>query len=281
MKQKRLVTVQDISCLGKCSLGAAMPIISAFGIETVVLPTAVLSTHTGRFEGYTFKDMTDEMPKIVSHWKSLGIEFDAMYSGYFGKCEQLEIVSGFFSDFKSDGNLVFVDPVLGDEGRLYTGFDGKFVDKMRDFCRHADVLTPNITEAALISGMPYRENCGEEYAEKMALSLSDTGAKLIVVTGISEGSNSGAMCYDANSGKTFSYYRKSIEGTYYGTGDIFASVLCGALTSGADFERSLRLAVDFVHAGIVNTQDEREKFFYGVKFEQSLAMLTNFKGERL
>lgn len=277
MKQKRLVTVQDISCLGKCSLGAAMPIISAFGIETVVLPTAVLSTHTGGFEGYTFKDMTDQMPKITAHWRSVGIEFDAMYSGYFGNDKQLEIVSNFFDEFRTNSTLVFIDPVLGDEGRLYTGFDGAFVDKMRDFCRHADVITPNITEAAFLTGMPYRDACDEKYAVKMAQSLSDTGAKLIVITGVSEGGKSGAVCLDAESGKTFSYYRSKIEGVYYGTGDIFASALCGALTSGAAFERSLRLAVDFVHAGIVNTQDEREKFFYGIKFEQSLSMLTNFK----
>lgn len=278
MKQKRLVTVQDISCFGKCSLGAAMPIISAFGIETVVLPTAVLSTHTGGFEGYTFKDMTDEMPKILNHWKKLGIEFDAMYSGYFGKSEQLEIAKNFFHDFKNDETLIFIDPVMGDEGRLYAGFDGEFVKKMRAFCSEADVITPNLTEAAFLTESALPDEYDEIYVKNLAASLAETGAKVVVITGINLGDKSGAICFDTKSKEFFSCYREKIEGTFYGTGDIFASVLCGALTSGMSLEKSLCAAVDFVHESITNTLDEKEKYGYGVKFEQSLKLITNMIG---
>lgn len=275
MKQKRLVTVQDISCLGKCSLTAAIPIIAAFGIEPVVLPTAVLSTHTGAgFSDFTFKDLTGDMPGIIEHWKKLNISFDALYSGYLGSKEQLDIVAKFFEYFKTENNLVFIDPVMGDEGNLYHGFDKEFVKKMYGFCSYADIICPNVTEACFLTDTPYKDVHDEEYALELARKLKSTGAGIIVVTGIGNGSKYGAMCYNAQTDTYHTHYRSKIPGTYYGTGDIFASVLCSALTIGKSLEDALDTAIDFVHDSILNTQDEKEKYFYGVKFEQCLGKIT-------
>ena len=278
MKQKRLVTVQDISCLGKCSLGAAVPIIAAFGIEPVMLPTAVLSTHTGAgFKDFTFKDLTEEIPGIINHWKSLDVSFDAMYSGYLGSTAQLKMVENFFKYFKTESNIVFVDPVMGDEGKLYHGFDEDFVKKMYDFCSHADIICPNVTEACFLTDTPYREDHNEEYALLLMDKLRKTGAKVIVITGITNGNKYGAMCLDTNTGITHTHYRSKIPGTYYGTGDIFASCLCSALTVGKTLAEALDIAIDFVHDSIVNTQDEKDKYYYGVKFEQILGKLIENK----
>lgn len=276
MLQKRLLTVQDISCLGKCSLTAAIPIISAFGIEPVVLPTAVLSTHTGAgFEGYSFNDLTDHMPAIGEHWKSLNIEFDAMYSGYLGSIRQLDIVKKLFTEFKTENNLVFVDPVMGDEGRLYSGFDESFAQRMHSLCAHADIICPNVTEACCLTGIEYREAHNEAYIKALAEELCNTGAKTIIITGVSVEDKFGAMCLDAVTGKTDTYLRPKIPGCYYGTGDIFASVLCSALTYGFSLEQSLHTAIDFVYESILATQDEKDKYYYGVKFEQCLYRITD------
>ncbi len=276
MLQKRMVTIQDISCIGKCSLTAAIPIISAFGIEAVPLPTAVLSTHTGaNFTGYTFRDLTDDMQGIYTHWKSFGASFDAMYSGYLGSIHQLDIVESFFKEFKTPANLVFVDPVMGDEGKLYAGFDKDFAKRMRILCSHADIICPNVTEAAYLSGMNYRESHDIDYVRKLAHALADTGAKTIIVTGLSEGNRVGSLCLDTRTGEENTCMRPKIAGCYYGTGDIFASVLCSALTYGFKLEKSLRIATDFVYESILNTQDELGKYDYGVKFEQKLHMITN------
>lgn len=275
MKQKRLVSVQDISCIGKCSLTAALPIISAFGIETAVLPTAVLSTHTGGFENYTFKDLTEEIPKITNHWKSLGFEFDAMYSGYLGSPIQLDMVKDFFMSVKTDDNIIFVDPAMADNGVLYNGFSAEFPQKMLSLCAIADIIAPNVTEAAMLCGTEYRERYDEQYIRTMAKKLAETGARTVVITGISIGDRFGAMCYDTKNDRFYSYCRKKIEGHYYGTGDIFSSVLCGALTVGFELENALRAATDFVYESILNTQDELERYKYGVKFEQCLSMITD------
>ncbi len=276
MQQKRLVTVQDISCLGKCSLTAAIPIIAAFGIEPVVLPTAVLSTHTGAgFADYTFKDLTRDMQGIIDHWKKLNLSFDAMYSGYLGSIEQLDIVAQFFNDFKTESNLVFIDPVMGDEGKLYSGFNKEFSKKMYSLCSHADIICPNVTEACFLTDTKYSDIHDEEHAILLAEKLAETGAKIIVITGVTLNDKYGALCLDTQTGKIHTHYRGRISGHYYGTGDIFASTLCSSLTIGNSLEKSLDTAIDFVYESILNTQDEKEKYYYGVKFEQCLDKITN------
>ncbi|MBQ8588424.1 MAG: pyridoxamine kinase [Clostridia bacterium] len=277
MKQKRLATVQDISCLGKCSLTAAISVISAFGMEAVVLPTAVLSTHTGAdFSDYTFRDLTEEMPGIINHWHNMVVRFDALYSGYLGSIHQLDIVEKFFTDFKTKDNLIFVDPVMGDDGRLYSGFDMSFAKRMYSLCSHADVICPNVTEAALLTGSEYRESHDIDYVRTLAHKLTSTGAKTVIVTGLTVGNSFGALCLDTSTGREYTYYREKIPGCYYGTGDLFASVLCCSLTMGMPMEEALKLAIDFVYQSILSTQDELQKYKYGVKFEQNLGLITDY-----
>ena len=147
---KKVVTLQDISCFGKCSLTVALPVISAMGISCSIIPTAVLSTHTGGFTGYTFRDLTEDIQKISDHWKTCGITFDGIYTGYLGSCHQVDVVSDFIAQNRREGALVFIDPAMADNGVLYSGFDSAFVDSMRELCREADIVVPNITEASML-----------------------------------------------------------------------------------------------------------------------------------
>ena len=195
---KRIVTIQDISCIGKCSLTVALPIISACGVETAVIPTAVLSTHTA-FQGFTFRDLTEEITPISEHWKKEGIGFDAIYTGYLGSFEQLELVSRLIDQFKTEDNLIIVDPVMADNGALYPGFTQEFVAEMAKLCGKADVIVPNLTEASYMLQIPY---VGEEYSEEnikeMLVSLSQLGTKKVVLTGVSFAPDQlGVMAYDA------------------------------------------------------------------------------------
>ena len=144
---KRIVTIQDISCVGKCSLTVALPIISAMGIETAVIPTAVLSTHTA-FKNFTYRDLTGDLPKIAKHWKQEKFNFDGIYTGYLGSIEQIDILKEFFKQFKTPNNFIFIDPVMADNGKLYAGFDEKFVREMKELCKMADIIVPNLTEAS-------------------------------------------------------------------------------------------------------------------------------------
>ncbi len=262
---KRILSIQDISCIGKCSQTVALPVISAMGIETAILPTAVLSAHTA-FDGFTFKDLIDEMPKIINHWKNMNIEFDAIYTGYLGSEKQVEIVEELFDTYKNA--LIVVDPVMGDNGKLYTGFDEKFAEHMRVLCKKADVILPNITEAAYLTGEEYAENADREYVKKLAEKLYDLGADNIVVTGMSEGNKVGAMLY--NGAETFEYLTDKVNKSFHGTGDVFAAAFCGAVLSGADYKKAVKCAADFTLESIKCTD---ETHWYGINFEKALPML--------
>ena len=181
---KKILTIQDISCIGKCSLTVALPIISSMGIETAILPTAVLSTHT-QFKGFTFHDLTGEIKPICEHWKSQKIEFDAIYTGYLGSFEQINLVSGIFDDFGKN-ILKFVDPAMGDNGVLYTGFDRAFAHEMAKLCAKADIIVPNLTEACFMLDIPYiDEGYSEDYVKDVLIKLTGLGCKKAVLTGIS------------------------------------------------------------------------------------------------
>ena len=156
---KRIVTIQDVSCFGKCSSTVALPLISAMGVETAVIPTAVLSTHTGGFTGYTFRDLTADIPQIAAHWKTLQLHFDGIYTGYLGSREQVQIMADFFDAFRSEDTVIVVDPVMGDAGSMYAGFTPDFAVEMRKLCGKADVIAPNMTEVSLLLGIPYAEQC--------------------------------------------------------------------------------------------------------------------------
>ena len=187
-RQKRVLAIHDISCIGKCSLTVAIPIISAAELECAVIPTAVLSTHTGEFPGYTFRDLTDDIEPICEHWRSFGIGFDAIYTGYLGSAKQISLVRSIIDTFGGEGKTVFVDPVMADAGRLYANFDMAFVSEMRSLCAEADVITPNLTEAAFLLGGEYRESgYGEEYIKETLGALCELGPKAALLSGIVRG----------------------------------------------------------------------------------------------
>jgi pyridoxine kinase len=273
---KRILTIQDISCVGKCSLTVALPIISAFGVETSVIPTAVLSTHTA-FDGFTFRDLTCDMKNIVKHWKKEGISFDALYTGYLGSFEQLEIVSEIFDDFKNENNFILVDPVMGDHGNLYTGFTPSFAKQMATLAGKADFIVPNLTEASFMLGIPYVEsNYDENYVKEVLVKLTDLGAKTALLTGISfEKGKLGVYGYDSESQTFFNYYNKHLPQSFHGTGDVFASALCGSLATGKNITDAVKIAVDFTVESIKNTIEDKHANWYGVNFEKAFPFLIN------
>lgn len=271
---KRIVTVQDISCVGKCSLTVALPVISAMGVETSVIPTAVLSTHTA-FKDFTFRDLTDDISGIAEHWKKEKIAFDAIYTGYLGSFKQLKLVSDFFDDFKEDNTLIFVDPVMGDYGKLYTGFTQEFAFEMARLCSKADIIVPNMTEASYMLGVDYiGEGYSEEYVKDILMKLSALGPKQVVLTGISfEPSILGVMGYDRTTNKYFSYFNEKINVNFHGTGDVFASCCVGALMNGYSLEDSLKIAADFTVESIKKSIEDKDSRWYGVNFESAVPYL--------
>lgn len=273
--QKRILAVHDISCVGKCSLTVALPIISAAGIETSVLPTAVLSTHTGGFTGFTFRDLTDDINPIVNHWKTLNLKVDGIYTGYLGSFKQLELVSNLFDEYKSDNTLIFVDPVMADNGVLYSSFDPSFPQGMKELCKKANVLIPNITEACLMLDIEYKEApYNEEYILNILNKLAELGPKQIVLTGVSfEEGFVGTASYD--NGEVSYYFAKQIPGYYHGTGDVFGSALVSAVTNGKSLSEASQIAVDFVVESINVTYNEKTDIKYGVNFESCLGKFIN------
>lgn len=269
---KRIVSIQDISCFGKCSLTVAIPIISAMGIEVCAIPTAVLSTHTGGFTGYTYRDLTCDIPDIAAHWKSIGLEFDAVCTGYLGSLEQVNIISNFFDDFKTENNILIVDPVMGDKGKFYSGFTAEFAREMKKLCSKADVILPNLTEAALLLGEEYVESgYDEQFIKNMLVRLSEIGAKIVVLTGVSFDENSqGVMSYNSETGEFSAYFNDNIPGYFHSTGDVFSSTLAGAIVHGFDMGKATKVAVDFTVDCIRHTENCVKEHWYGVKFEECL-----------
>ncbi len=270
---KRIVTIQDISCFGKCSLTVALPLISACGIEACPIPTAVLSTHTGGFKGFTFRDLTDEITPVAEHWKSLALNFDGIYTGYLGSKEQLKIVSDFIDDFKKEDTIVFIDPVMGDHGRLYTGFDESFAKEMVSLVKKADIVVPNLTEASYLLGREYKEDFSEGEIREMLLSLSSLGAKTVIITGVRYGDSLGVMAYEKEKNEFTQYFRERIHDTFHGTGDVFASVCVSSLVKGMSVQKAIENATDFVVECIENTTADKENHWYSVKFEECMPSL--------
>lgn len=271
---KRILTVQDISCFGKCSLTVALPILSAMGIETAILPTAVLSTHT-LFKGFTCKDLSDQLAPITDHWKREGITFDAIYTGYLGTEEEIDAVIGIIDTFRNENTLVFVDPAMGDNGRLYPAFNEHYARKNADLCAVADIIDPNITEAAFLTGLEYREQYSEDYVRELLLALAALGTKTPILTGVSlsEG-KTGAMGYDTGKKAFFHYQNDRIPAAYHGTGDIFSSVLAGAFVLGIERTEALKIAADYTARTIAETLKNPQNPWYGVDFEETIPALT-------
>ena len=268
---KRILTIQDISCVGKCSLTVALPIISAAGVEAGILPTAVLSTHTA-FPKFTFKDLTDEIQPIVDTFSELKLDFDAVYTGYLGSFEQLKLVGDFIDNSKPD-MAVFIDPVMADNGVLYKGFTQEFADNMAKLCAKADLIMPNLTEASFMLHTEYRENYDEEYIRALLKQLTGLGAKRAALTGVGFRPNEiGFYMYDSTNDTYSHYYNEKLPVAYHGTGDVFASAVLGANMRGKSIEESLKIAVDFTLESIRKTMADPDRRFYGVNFEEALPL---------
>lgn len=274
MKQKRLVTIQDLSCFGKCSITVALPVISALGIETVVLPTAVLSTHTGEFKNYTFHPLHDEFRGISEHWENLGIEFDAIYVGYIGSVKLIEAVSDFIDKFKKEGTIVFIDPAMADNGKFYSGLDSEYAKKLASLCKKADIISPNMTEAMILSGNSPENYKDTENIEIIAKSLSDL-CDNVIITGVHSEKTISTAAYKKGKDSLFFAEKPLYDGVFYGSGDLFASAFIGTYLGGESLFEATKCASDFVNDCILSTLSEREKYWYGLKFEKSLHKLIN------
>lgn len=273
---KRIVTIQDISCFGKCSITVALPLVSAMGVECAIIPTSILSTHTGGFKNFTFTDLNEDIPKIANHWKEYDIRFDSIYTGYLGNEKQINYVIDFISRFRGENTLVFVDPAMADKGKLYAGFDAEFPSHMARLCAIADIIVPNITEASFLLDIPYTEEYDEEYIKDVCKKLCDLGAKKVILTGVHFGNKTqGAYYYDGASGETYYYCRDTIDAAFHGTGDTFSSILCAGLTKGYSYERAIKIAVDFTVLCIEKTLPDRINHSYGTKFEECIPELVD------
>ena len=274
MQQKHIMAVHDISCMGRCSLTVALPVISAAGIAVSVIPTAVLSTQTGGFTGYTYRDLTSDMLPIADHWQSFSAGFDAIYTGYLGSKQQLKIVEELIRRFKKAGTLVVIDPVMADHGRLYSGFSPDFPEGMKELCTYADVITPNMTEAVLMLKKPYQQGpYSREYVQNILEDLAKEKEKRkIILTGVYLNDREyGAAAYD-NGSIHFAFGRR-VPGNYHGTGDLFASVLTAALVRGNCLNRAVDIAVEFTAKSIERTYLAGTDVRFGVNFEEGLAGL--------
>ena len=290
---KRIATMQDLSCVGKCSLTVALPILSAMGIETCPIPTAVLSANSA-FSGFTFRELTKDIPSILHHWEKIGMRFDAIYVGYLGNARQAEPVRQLLSVFGDDHrSLKIIDPAMADNGKLYRGVSSDMIGAMRRLVNRADVITPNLTEACLLTGTMYREDMNKEEIGDLMLKLSQLGGtdspaaadeseasssptprRNVILTGMSlhEG-EVGAVCYDALHDSFHACYNEQIPGHFHGTGDIFSSVVTGALTLGKSLQDATRLAVDFTYESIRRTLDIPQEKRTGVAFEKAIPLL--------
>ena len=271
MAYQRILTIQDISCIGQCSLTVALPILSACGLETAILPSAVLSTHTGGFQGFTFRDLTEDMPEIAAHWKKENLTFSAVYTGYLGSAKQIAIVKDIAATLLLPGGKKIIDPAMADNGVLYTGFDTAFVESMKTLVAEADVLLPNITEASLLTGMEYKEHYDEAYVEELLAALAAGGAKAVVMTGVSfEENATGVMVYENAQSR---YYRhEKISRGCHGTGDVYASSFVGAYMNGKSMYDAAVMAADYTLSCIRKTVTDKDHW-YGVKFEEALPEL--------
>ena len=271
MAYPKVLTIQDISCVGQCSLTVALPIISACGVEICVLPSAVLSTHTAGFSGYTFRDLTEDMPAIRQHWVKEGIQFDAIYTGYLGSTKQIDYVADIFADTAATNCVKIVDPAMADNGNLYPGFDMAFVEAMKGLCAKADYVLPNLTEACFLTGVEYKKTYDRAYIDLILEKLTALGCKNVIFTGVSYAPGKTGIVVLENG--VYSYYEHDfLPNSCHGTGDIYASAFVGALVRGKSAYDAAKIAADYTVACIEATAQE-ENHWYGAKFEPVLIKL--------
>lgn len=271
MDYKRILTIQDISCVGQCSLTVALPILSACGLETAILPSAVLSTHSVGFRDFTFRDLTEDIPAIQHHWQQEGISFQAVYTGYLGSARQIEMVKDICQNLLVPGGKKIVDPAMADRGELYPVFDMDFVQEMKKLVGEGDIVLPNITEASLLTDTEYREEYDEEYICGLVEGIHRLGAGTVVLTGVSYDAHSTGVLVSEQGKQTY-YRHELLDRGCHGTGDVYASSFVGAYMHGKTVPEAARIAADYTLACIKNTLDD-PNHWYGVKFEPVLGEL--------
>lgn len=276
MTDKKVVTLQDISCFGQCSLTVALPIISACGVETVILPSAVLSTHTGGFTGPAFKDLTEDIPSIMNHWQREELTFDCLYTGYLASVTQIDYVTDLRNNIIKKDGLLIVDPAMADHGKLYKGFDNEFVKHMASLCGKADIILPNLTEAAFMTDSEFKSDSHDEgYVEMLLQKLAALGTKKIILKGVHfNPEKMGIAIYDAHTKNIQYYFHERQPRNSHGTGDCFASAFTGALMQGKEIYQAATIAADFVVECLKQTGDDASHM-YGVRFERALPLLVH------
>ena len=269
----KILTIQDISCFGQCSITVALPVISAFGIETAILPSAVLSTHTAGFTDFTVRDLTEDLPEIRKHWEKEGISFDAIYTGFIASAEQLDYIKDIIDSRLNSEGLVFVDPAMADHGEFYNGFDQEFADKMGELCKLGDFILPNTTEACFILHKPWKEEFTKEEMLEMANELSEFTKRYVILKGDTHKENElGMIVLDKKESTCEFVYNDKIDYVSHGTGDVFASAFVGSTMIGKSPTDAAKVAGEFTKKAIEKTiGDENHK--YGVKFEQVIPEL--------
>lgn len=272
----RVLAINDISCVGKCSLTVSLPIISASGVTCDILPTAILSTHTGGFSGYTFRDLSEDIPAILAHWKSLNLKYDIIISGYLGSIDQIKMVKSIKKDFLKPDGLMVVDPVMGDNGILYAHFNQKFVEEMRGLCSIADLIVPNLTEACFLTGTDYSSVTESSYEiilaklKEFCARPSVTGCDISKKDDAGKQTTSCAIYYTDDNGATKIYSTEKIEGSFHGAGDVYASALVGALARGIKMEKAVQIAADFTKNSIAQTALDQTEARYGLNSESQM-----------
>ena len=268
---KRIAAVHDLSGLGKCSLTVALPVISAPGVECACIPTALLSTHTGEFTGWTLTDLSDQMLPIARHWKSTGAAFDGVYTGYLANPEQAQMVEGVLDLIADRDTILVVDPVMADNGSYYSNMGHDMRDAFRRLIRRAHVITPNITEAALLAGVDYVPDGHDgAYLDSILSELAALGPRVITITGVRAGQQIGNVALDTETGERFQAFRASHAGLFYGTGDIFASSFAALLVRGATLSQALETATMLTDLSIQRSLRHDTPRRFGVDFEGAL-----------
>jgi len=269
--QKRALAIHDVSCEGRCSLTVALPVLASCGIHTAALPTALLSTHTGEFTGYSCLDLTEEMGRILGHWATLPLAFDGLYSGFLGSFEQINLVGDVLHAYRREGGLTLVDPVMADHGRLYATYTKEMAGGMGELCHLADVIVPNMTEACILLGRPYVEHPGEDEVKEMLEALAAKfSCGQVIVTGVRKDGQLGAAGFSAADGSFTFAGAPQLPHVFYGTGDVFASALFAAMLLGKSTGEAAQIAVNFTHEAMVHTVENGLPLNYGVAFEQAI-----------
>ncbi len=272
---KRIVTIQDFSCVGKCSLTSALPVISAAGVEACGIPTALLSNHTG-FETFYSRDLTEELVPIGIQLKREKITFDAIYTGYIASVHQMQLISDFIDEF-GVGALIFVDPVMGDNGRIYSGLSENYPEHMRKLCKKADIIAPNLTEACLLTGRSFAQDMKPDDVKDMLCELHALCGCFAFVTGVHCDGSLGAIGYDGK--EYYESFMPHVDIVCAGTGDILSAAFIGAVMRGADYRTALDIAVKFTYEAVRLTAADPGRRFYGVQFEPALSEYIRYISE--